>query len=241
MIEIDTSKEAVNGTCTLLRIPQDLRHVRGEPLAVLIEALAAERDAAVAMAEKAEALIPAAHLSGAFSANELWDGELAKAQDEVADLRARVAALEGALRRAIWWMEQADASDQQHDFLNDGGFDMLPSIIQEIKHVISAATATCNESLQVARSQAAADVLAERHVRHKKRGTTYTVLGPVEMQIAVPESGERVIREGDIITAYQAANGKLWGRFPDEFEDGRFEDIAEIERPDRITGSGEEG
>lgn len=76
-----------------------------------------------------------------------------------------------------------------------------------------------------------------RRARHKKRGSTYTVLGKAETQISKPTVSDltnnpfvtpsRVLREGDRLTVYRSdADGSLWCRFPDEFEDGRFEDIA---------------
>lgn len=99
---------------------------------------------------------------------------------------------------------------------------------------------------------AARDVLAERRVRHVKRGTTYRVIGEAEAQVStgtaeawvlatdVPDAPEivrysRLIGDGDLLTVYKTeAGGKLWVRFTDEFEDGRF---AEIERIDRKGGA----
>lgn len=67
-----------------------------------------------------------------------------------------------------------------------------------------------------------------RRVRHKKRGTTYEVLGLAEVQISTsygePLSSRR-LNEGDRLVVYQGEDGKLWARFPDEFEDGRFEPV----------------
>ena len=64
--------------------------------------------------------------------------------------------------------------------------------------------------------------LFERTVQHKVRQSTYGVLGELELQLSEPE---RIIREGDKITVYVSEDGKLYGRFPDEFNDGRFEDM----------------
>jgi hypothetical protein len=73
-----------------------------------------------------------------------------------------------------------------------------------------------------------------RRVKHLKRGTFYKVLGELEFQLAKPDHDvlqqwpySRIF-EGTKITVYQAEDGgKLYGRFPDEFEDGRFGTIAE--------------
>ncbi len=69
----------------------------------------------------------------------------------------------------------------------------------------------------------------KRRVRSLKRGTTYRVLGEAEVQISKPtlSTKGRLLTEGEKLTVYQAdEDGKLWVRFPDEFEDGRFEEIA---------------
>lgn len=58
--------------------------------------------------------------------------------------------------------------------------------------------------------------------RHRKRGTTYTIIGVGEVQA----SGEP-LKEGDMVTVYKATDGHLWVRRKAEFEDGRFEEIPE--------------
>jgi hypothetical protein len=71
-----------------------------------------------------------------------------------------------------------------------------------------------------------------RQVRHKVRGTTYDVLGNAEGQVSKGTlhmfgKNGRFVSEGDRITVYCSQDdGKLWWRFPDEFEDGRFEDVV---------------
>lgn len=66
-------------------------------------------------------------------------------------------------------------------------------------------------------------------VRHKKRSTTYTVLGEAEVQISVDHKGlgtdRRLLKEGDTLVVYKGEDGKLWARFPNEFHDGRFEEV----------------
>lgn len=74
-------------------------------------------------------------------------------------------------------------------------------------------------------------------VRHVKRGSTYDVIGEGEVQISTGfddrERGAgtkkwRRLTEGDHLVAYRAhSDGKLWLRFPDEFNDPkRFERIG---------------
>lgn len=69
-----------------------------------------------------------------------------------------------------------------------------------------------------------------RRVRHIKTGGEYTVLGDGEVQLSVWhdkifDKPFRRIYEGDTLTVYHDDKGKLWLRFPDEFSDGRFEDL----------------
>lgn len=60
-----------------------------------------------------------------------------------------------------------------------------------------------------------------RRVRHKKRGSTYAVVGLAELQIA-----HAPVMEGSKLVIYRCEeDGKLWAREFGEFEDGRFEDI----------------
>lgn len=56
--------------------------------------------------------------------------------------------------------------------------------------------------------------------RHKKRGTTYKVLGSAEIQTA------QGLSDGEAAVVYQDEEGKLWCRALGEFKDGRFEELA---------------
>lgn len=85
--------------------------------------------------------------------------------------------------------------------------------------------------------------MSPRMVRHKKRGSLYQVLGPAEGQISKPHMLEpiagqkagRFVAEGDELMIYVGENGKMFWRFPDEFEDGRFEDV----QFERVTKDGD--
>jgi hypothetical protein len=61
---------------------------------------------------------------------------------------------------------------------------------------------------------------ATRRVRHKNRGTIYTVVGEATLQTTYeqPDDAPVVVYRGD--------DGQLWVRPLNEFEDGRFEEIT---------------
>jgi len=83
-----------------------------------------------------------------------------------------------------------------------------------------------NAALEAERDAALAQLSAGvgRRVRHKVRGTTYDVLGEGEAQVSIGVNNSRRLVEGDTMTVYRCVEtGKLWLRFPDEFDDGRFE------------------
>lgn len=66
--------------------------------------------------------------------------------------------------------------------------------------------------------------------RHLKRGSEYRVIGEAEAQVSTGDyrpdwTIERRIADGDRLTVYQGTDGKLWARFSDEFNDGRFESL----------------
>ena len=81
-------------------------------------------------------------------------------------------------------------------------------------------------------------------VRHKKRGTTYTVVGHAGLQISIADgntvSSDRIglepinfkrFHEGDRLVVYRGDDGRLWARDPDEFNDGRFEPAEDAPVP----------
>ncbi len=60
--------------------------------------------------------------------------------------------------------------------------------------------------------------------RHAKRGSTYRVLGEATAQ-GNPDD-PWLFSDGDKLTVYQAEDGRLWVRYTEEFNDGRFEALA---------------
>ncbi|MDF2621438.1 MAG: hypothetical protein K0S00_4097 [Xanthobacteraceae bacterium] len=69
--------------------------------------------------------------------------------------------------------------------------------------------------------------------RHKKRGSTYELLGIAEAQVSKTTDNVfqadafRPLREGDRLAVYRTEDGiRLWVRFEDEFRDGRFENVT---------------
>jgi hypothetical protein len=57
--------------------------------------------------------------------------------------------------------------------------------------------------------------------KHRKRGTSYTVLGRAVLQTNQPVSDEQEL------VVYAGADGRLWVRPVSEFYDGRFEKLGE--------------
>ncbi|HML29892.1 MAG: DUF1653 domain-containing protein [Ancylobacter novellus] len=56
--------------------------------------------------------------------------------------------------------------------------------------------------------------------RHRKRGSTYTVVANATLQTSSP------IADDASVVIYQSEDGKLWVRPVDEFFDGRFEELS---------------
>lgn len=63
-------------------------------------------------------------------------------------------------------------------------------------------------------------VRSQGRYRHKKRGGTYALIGTAEIQASAP------VNEGEPVAVYRCdADGRLWARPLDEFNDGRFESL----------------
>ncbi|GLK74581.1 DUF1653 domain-containing protein [Ancylobacter dichloromethanicus] len=61
--------------------------------------------------------------------------------------------------------------------------------------------------------------------RHRKRGSTYTVVASATLQTNSP------ISDDASVVIYQSEDGKLWVRPVDEFFDGRFEELSPKDAP----------
>lgn len=59
--------------------------------------------------------------------------------------------------------------------------------------------------------------------RHKVRGTEYEAIGTAELQNARAFD----LRDGDRLVIYRGESGQLYARHHIEFNDGRFEPVAE--------------
>lgn len=252
MTEIDTSKEAIK------HITDELRAVRRLSLyggmahgsACIVEALATERDAAVARVEKAEAT------------NTVYEDrinalryECGEKDDEIGILRARVAAMEGAINKGL------DAFTALAGQSNDPSVNAIQNdAIASMGPALSAAPqpATVKESL----TTAAADVLAAvRKLGVKehgwKTGDDAESMGEGDGELGLAAAlyllpyeatvgGEKLLKQDDFIRLdmiLELTCGWSLKPIPDRRErlvQGVAFGLAEIERLDRArTGSGE--
>ena len=65
-------------------------------------------------------------------------------------------------------------------------------------------------------------------IRHIKRGSTYTIVGPVGIQAP----GHCPLTDEETVVLYQGDDGKFWARRPDDLADGRFEVLAAAPKPE---------
>lgn len=77
----------------------------------------------------------------------------------------------------------------------------------------------------------------EVRVRHKVRGTCYSIVGEAEVQT------NHAIHEGVNLVVYRGDDGKLWCWPKPEFEDGRFEALTAQAKPqpDAAMNGGDHG
>ncbi|WP_296585652.1 hypothetical protein [Xanthobacter sp.] len=123
----------------------------------------------------------------------------------------------GALRASIaeldTWLDSSDALDEIENQQSFGESIML--VVHELKRLQALSPAP-----------AAGEAFRPTHW-HIKRGSEYRVIGEAEAQVSTGDyrpdwTVERRIADGDRLTVYQGTDGKMWVRFTDEFNDGRF-------------------
>lgn len=110
--------------------------------------------------------------------------------------------------------------------IRDGLTQATSSARARMDHV--PGTVSMMDCLQIAREVLKMIDKPMRRVRDLKRGSTYHVLGKAEAQVSngTLAAHSRLLSEGQTLTVYRAEeDGKLWVRFPEEFEDGRYEDV----------------
>jgi hypothetical protein len=78
-----------------------------------------------------------------------------------------------------------------------------------------------NEALSGAADASNASAEAIHLWRHKKRGTTYTVIGQAQVRCSDADG----LTDYELVTVYRGADGELWVRRKREFED-RFEALS---------------
>lgn len=77
--------------------------------------------------------------------------------------------------------------------------------------------------------------MEEYAFRHKKRGGVYRVIGKATLQCDEDphggHDGGNALSDGEEMYVYRGEDGRLWVRSKAEFEDGRFQVLAEDRRP----------
>lgn len=118
-----------------------------------------------------------------------------------------------ALEEAAQVIENTDrAKKEKYDWPNgDSWCLMLASRIRALQPFTTAQS----------QPQDGHDIATAPRWRHVGRGTTYAELGRAELQMS-----QDLLVEGSTLVIYRDADGKLWARQEDEFEDGSFERVT---------------
>lgn len=141
---------------------------------------------------------------------------------EAAD--AKVATLERELRYQI---EHRDANRRRAEAAESRA-DRLAAEVERLRealqllhdNIVTAFPSLANLGpVTNARAALTAPAPGGERWRHKKRGTTYTIVGKGELQMS-----EELV-DGAPLVIYRGENGQLWARAEFEFYDGRFERV----------------
>ena len=119
------------------------------------------------------------------------------------------------------------AAQAAYDFLQDKSF--TPD---SDTHRCTAIVEQLDAALMLPQQSGAGEV----RWRHKARGTTYTEIGRGRFQgtVAGMDCGDH-----EPVVLYRAdADGSLWCRTVEEFDDGRFEPAAPLPTTDTAEGTG---
>ncbi|MCZ8104026.1 MAG: hypothetical protein O9972_39795 [Burkholderiales bacterium] len=154
-------------------------------------------------------------------------GKDSKAGKMLNEMAAEITAIREKLASAVGELDEVrERLAQKHREVEELRQDPLFRLKEDMRSRAEAAEAAL-EALEAE----SPELLCRVH--HKKRGSTYRVLGEAEAQVTVDAFKRpiglgrvrgRMLVEGDNLVVYRCEEtGKLWARFPDEFNDGRFE------------------
>lgn len=176
----------------------------------------------------------------AFWANAVNADNCRKAAAMIAEHMAETARLEGQIAKNAEELAEAKANLNASRLLvelrtkqRDDETQRADANWECIREEQAATSALRSELAQLRKDGAEELTFGRRlrRVRHKRRRSTYRVIGLASIQISAPGSNNgadnaRTIVEGDRLTVYWAdVDNTFHLRFPEEFEDGRFEDL----------------
>lgn len=114
-----------------------------------------------------------------------------------------------------------DAQEKLCAYLHpDSGIDDRQIANSKLEHFDGPRQHEVQSKARTVLAERAADAPAQQRVRHKNRGSTYSVIGRGELQTS------HLIGERTKLVVYQCTtDGRLWIRPAVEFDDGRFETL----------------
>lgn len=112
------------------------------------------------------------------------------------------------------------------------GLSCAPDVAAKILAYVDTGLAPDERAIRAAPDAPGEPVAFNATHRHKKRGSVYRVIGEAEAQVSTGSYNgcgySRRFEDGSRLTVYEAEDGRLWARFTDEFEDGRFEALSPL-------------